>query len=1057
MRLVIDAQLLQIEIKNKENNYISFIFEKIVKEKNDFDVILVLNGYFKESVELVRALFEGVIPQKNIVVFDILHNEESFKFDQINKEILINNSIRDKFIDSLNPDVFLDFFSLQTFSNDLISGDPSFQHFYPVCFFLLDTSILVGTQNQFNNNSNHLFEEYIFNKSSQMKSSSFVFTLNQKNDIFNSVHDFPYNKTLNLETSKAANSTNLSSSFSIEAFWPQILHISGMLKRCNVLDSKPRLAFVSPMPPEKSGISDYSSLLIRHLIRYYDIEVIVDQKYVEDYWVIANCKIRSYEWFVENGANFDRILYQVGNSNLHFFIIKLIQMYPGVVVLHDFFLGHLTMSCTEPALNNLNDSIYLNAGYTGLIEKLKQGLDHFIWNNPLNFEFIKSALSVIVHSEHSRSLAKAFYRPEITSKFYLIPLMRSKPEILNKIEARKSLNLGNGFIVCCFGVLGKTKLNDQVLKGWLESQLSKNINNKLIFVGDSPPGDYSDIFTKQIHNLEKNNQIIVTGFVTKDQYEAYLCSADMAVQLRSQSRGETSAAVLDCLNFKISTIINAHGSMQEIPDNCVYKINDNFEIKELTNAIDELSTNNDLRLSIAQKGFERLSTEHSPDSCADLYLEVIEKAYLSGSSAYKRLIESINLKTIDGFSKQELNLLSQSIAQNFPYLTCKPQLFLDISEVHHNDLRTGIQRVVRSILNEILTKPVDGFRIEPVYARVGQPYRYARKFTMNFIGYPEYANDVVDEIIEFNAGDKFIGLDLCHHITVGKNNFYQKMRSYGVSVKFLVYDLLPILLPKAFPSIAVEYHQKWLEVLAEMDGVICISESVANEFRTWLSSNTLKVRKRSIQVDWFHLGADIGASSPTLGVPSNVKEQLNLMKSRNSFLLVGTVEPRKGQRQSLEAFEILWRDGFDVSLVIVGKEGWMMDDLIQRIIKHSEFGQRLFWYKSVSDEFLELLYSSSTCLIAASEGEGFGLPLIEAAQHKLPIIARDLPVFREVAGKNAYFFAGKEPEVIASAVRNWLGLYENANHPRSEMMDWFTWNESTECFKKIIEKDDLLM
>ena len=41
MRLVIDAQLLQIEIKNKENNNISFIFEKIVKEKNDFDVILV--------------------------------------------------------------------------------------------------------------------------------------------------------------------------------------------------------------------------------------------------------------------------------------------------------------------------------------------------------------------------------------------------------------------------------------------------------------------------------------------------------------------------------------------------------------------------------------------------------------------------------------------------------------------------------------------------------------------------------------------------------------------------------------------------------------------------------------------------------------------------------------------------------------------------------------------------------------------------------------------------------------------------------------------------------
>ena len=61
-----------------------------------------------------------------------------------------------------------------------------------------------------------------------------------------------------------------------------------------------------------------------------------------------------------------------------------------------------------------------------------------------------------------------------------------------------------------------------------------------------------------------------------------------------------------------------------------------------------------------------------------------------------------------------------------------------------------------------------------------------------------------------------------------------------------------------------------------------------------------------------------------------------------------------------------------------------------------EIGNRLFWLEGISDEYLEKIYDAATCLIAASEGEGFGLPLIKVAQHKLPIIARDIPVFREV-------------------------------------------------------------
>lgn len=104
------------------------------------------------------------------------------------------------------------------------------------------------------------------------------------------------------------------------------------------------------------------------------------------------------------------------------------------------------------------------------------------------------------------------------------------------------------------------------------------------------------------------------------------------------------------------------------------------------------------------------------------------------------------------------------------------------------------------------------------------------------------------------------------------------------------------------------------------------------------------------------------------------------------------------------AFESLWSAGEDVSLVLVGKLGWAEDALAERIRDNPRCGERLFWLEGTSDSELEAVYRSSDCLIAASEGEGFGLPLIEAAQHGKPIIARDIPVFGEVAGDHAYYF-----------------------------------------------------
>ncbi|MEQ1517344.1 MAG: DUF4214 domain-containing protein [Usitatibacteraceae bacterium] len=180
---------------------------------------------------------------------------------------------------------------------------------------------------------------------------------------------------------------------------------------------------------------------------------------------------------------------------------------------------------------------------------------------------------------------------------------------------------------------------------------------------------------------------------------------------------------------------------------------------------------------------------------------------------------------------------------------------------------------------------------------------------------------------------------------------------------------------------------------------------------------------------------------------------LPLLRARPTFLLVGTLEPRKGHGQVLAAFDLLWKSGFVVNLALVGKQGWMVEALVANLRVHSSLGRQLFWLDATTDEFLEKIYTSATCLIAPSEGEGFGLPLVEAAHHKLPIIARDIPVFREVAGPHAYYFSGMEPAVLADAVKNWLALFSSGQHPKSDDLPTLTWEQSTAQLLDVVLND----
>lgn len=109
----------------------------------------------------------------------------------------------------------------------------------------------------------------------------------------------------------------------------------------------------------------------------------------------------------------------------------------------------------------------------------------------------------------------------------------------------------------------------------------------------------------------------------------------------------------------------------------------------------------------------------------------------------------------------------------------------------------------------------------------------------------------------------------------------------------------------------------------------------------------------------------------------------------------------------------------------------------------------MFWYSDADDIALERFYNQSAGLIAASYAEGYGLPLIEAAKRGVPIFARDIAVFREVAGVHAAYF-DKSGSTLVQDLRAWLDELRANNAPSPDGIPTLTWAQSSAQLLKII-------
>lgn len=813
---------------------------------------------------------------------------------------------------------------------------------------------------------------------------------------------------------------------------------------------KPSMAFLSPLPPTKSGIADYSIELLNELSRYYDITLIAREEEPDLCGLTHELSLHTLEWFEEHGDEFDRILYHFGNSGYHSPMFELLKKHSGTVMLHDFFLSGALNWMEQSGEDEfaLRKGLYRSHGYQALMDDVQKGREYTRLTYPANYDVLSRAQGVLVHSRYSMNLGEQWYGLQ-GETFAHVPFLK-EIQPLNRTEARQKLGYKEGdFVVCSFGMIHPTKLNIETLQAWLQLDFAFESHCYLVFVGAINNGEYGAQLETLIAESGLGKRVKTTGFVNEELYQTYLEAADTAVQLRAQSRGETSAAVFDALSHGIPLIVNAHGTMNELPqEGEAIILEDRFEITDLSEAIERLYHDTDGRLSMSRKSKAYIQSQHIPSVSANRYARAIEAFAAHHNVAIEsKLIDSVAQTVL---SEEDLTATAEGIVYNH-HLLPQRQLLIDVSAIVLGDLKTGIQRVVRSIVSELLISSPKGYRAEPVYDDHGT-YRYARNYTATLADIGTFGME--DDVVEAYRGDLFLGLDFYSGGTVRNEATFRMWRTRGVSIHFVVYDLLPIFGPQYFMPRADEIHVTWLNsIIKHAHSLICISESVADEVRQWMKNSALERRGEKLPaVSAFHLGADVNNSAPSKGMEADAEAILKRLRETQSFLMVGTIEPRKGHAQTLKAFELLWEKGCDANLVIVGKGGWLVDELIETLEHHPQLNKRLFWLRGISDEFLEKTYQTCSALIAASEGEGFGLPLIEAAQHGLPIIARDIPVFREVGQHHAYYFPNtKEAEVLAQKLIEWTELYAEGKAPRSDTMPWLTWAQSTQQLVACLE------
>jgi alpha-1,2-rhamnosyltransferase len=255
--------------------------------------------------------------------------------------------------------------------------------------------------------------------------------------------------------------------------------------------------------------------------------------------------------------------------------------------------------------------------------------------------------------------------------------------------------------------------------------------------------------------------------------------------------------------------------------------------------------------------------------------------------------------------------------------------------------------------------------------------------------------------IDWKDGDLLLLLDA----SWGKRIWpeIRRAKAKGAAVGVLIHDLMPIHYPQFFPANLSPMFRKWLEqAIRHTDFFICNSQATLRDLQQYLQGAPGRARPAAVPVDYFGLGADLPRTHTAAVVRDNLRSFFTA--GSNCYFIVCTIEPRKNHTYLLNAFDRIWKQDPDAKLCIAGKIGWGSESVLARIRSHPQYGKSLAMFHDLNDAELNYCYQHARAFLFPSVMEGFGLPIVEALRHGLPVFASDTPIHREVGKEYCRYF-----------------------------------------------------
>lgn len=564
------------------------------------------------------------------------------------------------------------------------------------------------------------------------------------------------------------------------------------------------------------------------------------------------------------------------------------------------------------------------------------------------------------------------------------------------------------------------------------TELDKQLpDNRLTFViaGDAPADRWAQLRAYWMNCGLAESRFIGLGHVSESQLRWLYSKAKILVQPSFMEGFGLTA--LEAIYFNTPVVASHSGALPEVVglDELLFDPNSSSQLAEKIVSLISTPARTRKLMERAKAHAENFTWQRS----AGLAVE-----RLSQIAAKSRTKPHVNRRRIANIAGK-LDLDTATAAKTLALAEIQkddPLLIVDVTATTLADHKTGIQRVVRNICREIKS------------AESANGSKTVLGFCDDDSGWFEVDDDNLS--IPAKTGSRLLPnrnttllmLDSSWEKFQIHRKFMQACRIRGGKVVSVLYDFVPLhysaFCDPGMPGI----FSRWFEsALLNSTGVVCISKAVADELLLWLEG--VKYPNR-LHVGYWQLGADFASRSHSPPVGNGV---------RPNFLMVGTLEPRKGHTVALDAFDQLWGSGVDVELTIVGKKGWRIDHIVNRIREHNEYGKRLHWHENATDAELIAHYARGDALIAASYAEGFGLPIVEAGQFGKPVIASDIPVFREVArgANSATFFKLGDSRQLAQKI---VAFIKNGSEEAETTPQWPTWAQSAQQLKDIVLRND---